>query len=467
MCTFPISDNSLLRRDLNENFPAFSFDCFFVDCFCTIRIVDETNPSSGISVNVFGKTFEDLPHVESTGDIIQFSQVLVFPSVTLLSIKADSISLLPFHFFCLLLSQIKTHGSEVNAVFYKKVSSFALYEGKDSSNFVPYQVSSQFHGKEQDKKLIADLRKWTVNQQPETALNGSQQLKDIKKGIRSNLICKVLHVCEVTQGEWMLYIWDGTDTPPINIHSKLEEELKKPIPLQLEETPLSRDVLCTFPTVGTILRMTTDKYNDRLPLHLPKVGTWVHFINIEFQTSDGLWLGIFLRSSNFNYLSDDNKLVLNYQSQHQKRYKGKWTRMPLSSLPWPSHVTVTDTEHQHVPSVTLMDIITHQEVTMNFRCVVRVVATFPTEATNFRGPDGYILRLTLEDPTARIHAYLYEEDAHFCTVDFSLFAVSSDHGGVSEDIGFIGFTSNKLKKKPKCFFFSVLPFLHMPSINTV
>ncbi|KAI3501129.1 hypothetical protein L1887_28989 [Cichorium endivia] len=353
------------------------------DCFCTIRIVDESNPSSGISINVFAKTFEDLPHVESTGDIIQFSQVL-----------------------------IKTHGSEVNAVFYKKVSSFALYEGKDSSNFVPYQVSSQFHGKEQDKKLIADLRKWTVNQQPETALNGSQQLKDIKKGIRSNLICKVLHVCEVTHGEWMLYIWDGTDTPPINIHSKLEEELKKPIPLQLEETPLSRDVLCTFPTVGTILRMTTDKYNDRLPLHLPKVGTWVHFINIEFQTSDGLWLGIFLRSSNFNYLSDDNKLVLNYQSQHQKRYKGKWTRMPLSSLPWPSHVTVTDTEHQHVPFVTLMDIITHQEVTMNFRCVVRVVATFPAEATNFRGPDGYILRLTLEDPTARIHAYLYEEDAY-------------------------------------------------------
>lgn len=84
MCTFPISDNSLLRRDLKENFPAFSFDCFFVDCFCTIRIVDESNPSSGISINVFAETFEKLPHVESTGDIIQFSPVVVFPSVTLL-----------------------------------------------------------------------------------------------------------------------------------------------------------------------------------------------------------------------------------------------------------------------------------------------------------------------------------------------------------------------------------------------
>ncbi|KAI3698266.1 hypothetical protein L2E82_41670 [Cichorium intybus] len=107
MCTFPISDKSLLRRDLNETFSALSFDRFFVDCCCTIRIIDESNPSSGISINVFAETFEKHPHVESTGDIIQFSQVV-----------------------------IKAHGSEVNTVFNKKYSSFALYEGKESSNFV-------------------------------------------------------------------------------------------------------------------------------------------------------------------------------------------------------------------------------------------------------------------------------------------------------------------------------------------
>ncbi|KAI3792788.1 hypothetical protein L2E82_06679 [Cichorium intybus] len=73
----------------------------------TILIIDESNPSSGISINVFAETFEKLPHVESTGDIIQFSQVVI---------KAD--------------------GSEVNTVFNKKFSSFALYEGKESSNFV-------------------------------------------------------------------------------------------------------------------------------------------------------------------------------------------------------------------------------------------------------------------------------------------------------------------------------------------
>lgn len=52
------------------------------------------------------------------------------------------------------------------------------------------------------------------------------------------------------------------------------------------------------------------------------------------------------------------------------------------------------------------------QVTAKFRCVVRVVVTVPGEAGYLRNPSGsYGLRLTLEDPTARIHAYLHSEDA--------------------------------------------------------
>lgn len=47
-----------------------------------------------------------------------------------------------------------------------------------------------------------------------------------------------------------------------------------------------------------------------------------------------------------------------------------------------------------------------------FHCVVRVVASFPWLVEDYRSPTGvYRIRLTLEDPTARLHAYLYAEDA--------------------------------------------------------
>lgn len=43
--------------------------------------------------------------------------------------------------------------------------------------------------------------------------------------------------------------------------------------------------------------------------------------------------------------------------------------------------------------------------------MVRVIGAFPWKAEDFRSPTGtYRIRLTLEDPTARIHAFVYAED---------------------------------------------------------
>ncbi|MFS7912272.1 putative protection of telomeres protein [Helianthus anomalus] len=51
------------------------------------------------------------------------------------------------------------------------------------------------------------------------------------------------------------------------------------------------------------------------------------------------------------------------------------------------------------------------QVIAKFRCVVRVVATLPDHPRDFKAPCGtYRIRLTLEDPTARIHVYIYAED---------------------------------------------------------
>ncbi|XP_059640036.1 protection of telomeres protein 1b-like isoform X4 [Cornus florida] len=257
------------------------------DCFCRLRIVDESNSSPGIFVNVFAENMEKLPHVESAGDIVLFSRVV-----------------------------INTYSGEVYALFNRRFSSFALFEGMHSTNLVPYQVSSNFCPREHDKKFIMGLRKWLVVDYPlEIGSNESLSLKEIREGERLNLICKVIHICEVANEQWMAFVWDGTDTPPVAI------------------------------------------------------------------------------PSNF----------------YSERIQSKWARMPFWSFPWSSHIAETD--YEDVPFVTLMNVLTYSEVTAKFRCVVRVIAAFPWQAEDFCSPLGtYRIRLTLEDPTARIHAFLYAED---------------------------------------------------------
>lgn len=59
----------------------------------------------------------------------------------------------------------------------------------------------------------------------------------------------------------------------------------------------------------------------------------------------------------------------------------------------------------------MLDEFCISQVTAKFKCVARVVAAHPWQAEDFRSPLGtYRIRLTLEDPTARIHALLYGED---------------------------------------------------------
>uniref|UniRef100_A0A7C8ZFP5 POT1A/B-like OB fold domain-containing protein n=1 Tax=Opuntia streptacantha TaxID=393608 RepID=A0A7C8ZFP5_OPUST len=85
--------------------------------------------------------------------------------------------------------------------------------------------------------------------------------------------------------------------------------------------------------------------------------------------------------------------------------------MPFTSFPWPSRITEIDSEHEGVPLVTLMDIITYPQVTAKFKCIARVVAAIPWKVEDFCSLRGtYRVRITLEDPTARLHAYVYDDD---------------------------------------------------------
>ncbi|KAF7135650.1 hypothetical protein RHSIM_Rhsim08G0126500 [Rhododendron simsii] len=193
------------------------------------------------------------------------------------------------------------------------------------------------------------------------------------------------------------------------VNYRLNDEMENSLPLQFEPFPVSRDVLCGFPAVGTVLRVMADQGNEKLGLHLLKRGRWVKFVNMVFELHGGLWHGLLMPSTKLRYLPNDDPLVLQSQRSYEERLSSKWARMPLSSFPWCSHIT--ETNYEDVPFVTLMNVLTDPEVTAKFRCVVRVIGVFPWKAEDFRSPTGtYRIRLTLEDPTARIHAFVYAED---------------------------------------------------------
>ncbi|KAF8407619.1 hypothetical protein HHK36_006752 [Tetracentron sinense] len=193
------------------------------------------------------------------------------------------------------------------------------------------------------------------------------------------------------------------------MNHRLADEMEKPLPLQLESLPFSRDVLCTFPSVGSILRVTVETGNEKLGLHLLDSGKWVKFINIICQVRSDLWHGVMKPFTKLRILPNEDNIILQRQRFYDERISTKWDRMPLSSFDWPSRITETD--YEHVPFVTLMDVLTYPEVTAKFKCVVRVVTMLPWRVEDFRSPLGiYRMRLTLEDPTARIHALIYAED---------------------------------------------------------
>ncbi|XP_057952664.1 protection of telomeres protein 1a-like isoform X10 [Malania oleifera] len=309
------------------------------DCFCSLKIIDESHQGPGITVNIFCEDMEKLPRVASAGDIILLAHI-VEPQIGELEKP------------CLV--------STVDLPFLKG--------SKESS-----------------------------------------LLREIREGERFDLVCKILHKCEVTEDKWMIFVWDGTDAPPVTIQSKLEDEVENPLPLQLEPMPLSREILCTFPAVGTILRVIIDQGNEKLGIHLLNTGKWVRFVNIICEVHAGLWRGVIKPFTKLQCFPDEDPLILQRQRLYDERIFSKWERMPFTSFPW--HSRITETDYRHVPFVTLMDVLTCLKVTAKFKCVVRAVAAYPWQAEDFCSPSGtYRIRLTLEDPTARIHAFVYAKD---------------------------------------------------------
>ncbi|XP_041024963.1 protection of telomeres protein 1a-like isoform X3 [Juglans microcarpa x Juglans regia] len=216
---------------------------------------------------------------------------------------------------------------------------------------------------------------------------------------------KVLHVEKTANNTWMLFVWDGTDTPPLSFDMHLQDDEQSRLPLHVEQFPLPMDIICSFPCVGTVLRVMTNEAHEKFGLNFKGIGQWVRIRNMTCEVHFGLWKGLLLSSSRFRFLPNNDNTVLDCIRNFNFRVAEEEGRLPSWSSP--PYLTVVD--YENVPFATLMDLLTKPEVDVTVKCIVRVVAVFPPQARDFCMPiesGQYRMRLTLEDPTARIHATL-------------------------------------------------------------
>ncbi|KGN64177.1 protection of telomeres protein 1a isoform X1 [Cucumis sativus] len=347
------------------------------DCFCAVKIVDQSHHKPGITANIFAESLEKLPRVASAGDIIELSHVTM-----------------------------KTHKGEIYAVFNKKFSSFALYEGKDGSGFLPYDASPKFRPRDLDEKFIQSLRDWLVDFELDEGSTNFSFVRDLKESEHVNLICKIVYMCE-SNNETLAFAWDGTDSQPISIDTRLANEID--YAHQSGPLVLPRDILCILPPVGSILRLIFDKGIEKQSFSMLNTGKWMKFMNVLCEMQVGTFQIVVTTFSKLRFTSNGDIAVQFRQRSYEERLASVLGRIPFWCFPSPSHVTEVD--HNNEPFATLMDVLTYPKATAKFKCVVRVIAMYPLQAKDFRSPEGiYRVRLCLEDPTARIHALLYAED---------------------------------------------------------
>ncbi|XP_062185308.1 protection of telomeres protein 1b-like isoform X3 [Phragmites australis] len=308
------------------------------DFTLTLRIVDQSR-AAGISVTFFADNTALLPCVRSSGDVISLHNVV-----------------------------ITMHG-EFFVTFNKKFSSFALFEGKVSTECSPYQTSMKYHGSKHDNEFLTQMRMWLVSHPP--GLKDLElQLRSIKSDSTFDLVCKVLHVRETSSSEWIFYVWDGTDTPATEFQAMFLKEV----------------------------------------FHLQKNIYWARFCNITCKQEFGIWKGVLQPSSRLRLLSHEDGSVVDRLKMYDSRIANQVHRRPMASLPEASDVA--DVEYETAGYTTLMESLIHEQVTHKFKSLVRVVAAYPCRASDLSllSTGNYCLRLTLEDPTARIHAYVHKDD---------------------------------------------------------
>ncbi|KAJ1697641.1 hypothetical protein LUZ63_006153 [Rhynchospora breviuscula] len=367
------------------------------DVVLELKVVDPTYPGLGVAVMFPADTKTSLPNVKSTGDIISLHCIMM-----------------------------KLHDGEHYCVYDKRCSSFALFEGMSTENLVPYQQSAMYNATEHDTVQLEQMREWSRERiSREVSTEHPLKLMRLDPSTIFDLVCKVLHLSKTSSNQQVLYVWDGTDAPPglqfithankpKSTHggsslsrSHPDQQSTLPIPLQLEEIPLSKDTLCSFPCVGTILRVFADKNFSGMSKLRGHDKPWVRLCNLTCTMHfSGIWRGVLQPFSKIQILSGQDNCVLDCLRKYGSRIN-----KPDGRYPWMCHLSfssTTVTDHLSMKCSTLMELLTNTKVENHVKAIVRVVDVYPSEYS-YQGQDD--IWLTLEDPTARIQALLTGEHA--------------------------------------------------------
>nr|QEQ56129.1 protection of telomeres 1c [Arabidopsis thaliana] len=192
------------------------------DWICTLRIIDDTYPSPGLTVNVYSRTLEQLPQIKNHDDMILFTRI-----------KAQRVFIF--------------------------------------------------------------------------------------------LVCFVEEILHADEDTSAVFVWDGTDAPPASI---LANSLSV-------HTLLSRDVLLSFPTVGTILRV-------HLSSHLfyrVKPGDWVKLYHLLCEVDRGSWVINVTSSTKVHHIAQDDRLVEKIMRMYDKRLSSKLGHISFWCFPSPPGLT--------------------------------------------------------------------------------------------------------------------------------
>lgn len=97
------------------------------------------------------------------------------------------------------------------------------------------------------------------------------------------------------------------------MNCRLENEINSSLPLQVEPSPIPRELLLTLPTSGSILKITCNLSDYKNHLHLFNVGKWVKLVNIYVKVHAGLWCGAFTQFTKFRYTPNEDHLIIERQ----------------------------------------------------------------------------------------------------------------------------------------------------------
>ncbi|KAG7669491.1 putative Telomere-binding protein 51 kDa subunit [Nannochloris sp. 'desiccata'] len=358
------------------------------DLLCTVKITDPSMVDAAAGtvgtqdLLVFAPDRAQLPLIKKPGDIIRLhrSRLNHFNNRTQLVCS---------------LGGFKRRGPPASmCLFDSTPTAGSLYVDQ------PYQRSSQtYHFDAREQSILAALRAFA--QSGKWSSGADQDSEKYRKSIRdiitrssvenvqfADLIGLVLAVEENVDGPKVVWMWDGTDTPPFpptfstNIkpppQQGAEEEtaeqraasILQPRPFPV--TTLPPTAAAALPMIGTAVPILIRGNVTELP----PPGSWAKFRNCGFQVAKGQLQGVLAQMSRWLPWREDEKVLKKYTHRLALKIVSEWYNPERSRC-----VSTTPHGDKEVTSLRQIAVDALQPNAENrpmaYRCIVHVLSHYP------------------------------------------------------------------------------------------